>query len=46
MEVLKSEEIDGTEIKLLKTNHTEWIYLIEVDLRGDIFHQQQFKKIN
>lgn len=44
MKVLETAYIDGTEIKLFKTNHPEWVYLIEVDLGGDIFHQQQFKK--
>lgn len=44
MEVLKSEEINGTKIELLKANNPEWVYLIEVDLGGDIFHHQWFKK--
>nr|DAT03594.1 MAG TPA: hypothetical protein [Caudoviricetes sp.] len=44
MEVLKSEEIDGTKIELLKVNNPEWIYMVEVDLEDDVFHQQQFKK--
>lgn len=44
MKVLDRTYIDGTKIELLKTNHPEWVYLVEVDLGGDIFHQQQFKK--
>lgn len=44
MEVLKSEEIDGTEIELLKVSNLEWIYMVKVDLGGDVIHQQWFKK--
>lgn len=44
MEVLKVEEIDGTKIELLKVSNPEWVYMVEVDLGGDVIHQQWFKK--